>query len=119
MHSVCIYVCVYICIYIYIYIYICSYEGPAGLRAVRRQRRRGHLAAGALKGATPTSPTNIVGFRGFDSSIILIYRGGIPRPIGDSPESLRPAMLVGTMLVGRLGVIRIMRIAQAGFKIEG
>ena len=34
-------------------------------------------------------------FRGFDSSIILILRGGIPRPIGDFPESLSQAMLVG------------------------
>ena len=49
-------------------------------------------------------PTNIVGFGGLDSSIILIQRGGILRSIGDFPESLRQAMLVGTMLVGRLGV---------------
>ena len=47
---------------------------------------------------------NIVDFRGFDSSTILILRGGIPRPIGDFLESLSRAMLVGTMLVGRLGV---------------
>ena len=44
-------------------------------------------------------------FRGFDSSIILILRGEIPRPIGNFPESLTQAMLVGVMLVGRLGVI--------------
>ena len=43
-------------------------------------------------------------FRGFDSSIILILRGGLPRPIGDFPESSSQAMLVGTMLVGKLGV---------------
>ena len=43
-------------------------------------------------------------FRGFDSSIILILRGGIPRPIGDFPEGLSQAMLVGVTLVGRLGV---------------
>ena len=48
--------------------------------------------------------TNIMDFRGFDSSIILILRGGIPRPIGDFPESLSQAMLVGVMLVGGLGV---------------
>ena len=30
--------------------------------------------------------TNIVDFRGFDSSIILISRGGILRPIGDSKK---------------------------------
>ena len=34
--------------------------------------------------STPNLPTNIVDFRGFDSSIILILRGGIPRPIGIS-----------------------------------
>ena len=43
-------------------------------------------------------------FRGFDSSIMLILRGGIPRPMGDFPESLSQAMLVEVMLVGRLGV---------------
>ena len=37
--------------------------------------------------ATPNIPTNIVDFGGFDSSIILIARGGIPRPVGDFPES--------------------------------
>ena len=31
---------------------------------------------------TPNLPTNIVDFRGFDSSTILISRGGIPRPLG-------------------------------------
>ena len=33
---------------------------------------------------TPNLPTNIVGFRGFISSIILILQGGIPRPKGIS-----------------------------------
>ena len=47
---------------------------------------------------------NIVGFRGFDSSMILNERGGMPMPIGDFPESLTQAILVGIMLVGRLGV---------------
>ena len=46
--------------------------------------------------------TNIMDFRGFDSSIILISRGGIPRPIGDFPENLSQAISV--MLVGRSGV---------------
>ena len=44
-------------------------------------------------------------FGGFDSSTILNLRGGIPWPIGDLPESLSQAMLVGTMLAGRLGVL--------------
>ena len=52
----------------------------------------------------PVPPTNAVDFRGFDSSIIFIPRGGIPRPIGDFPESLTQAMLVGVTLVGGLGV---------------
>ena len=49
-------------------------------------------------------PTNIVDFRGFDSSIILILRGGILTCIGNIPESLSQAMLVGVMLVEGLGV---------------
>ena len=55
-------------------------------------------------GSTANLPTNIVDFRGFDSSIMLISRGGILMSIGDLPESSGQAMLVGIMLVGRLGV---------------
>ena len=57
------------------------------------------------KGVTPSLPTNVVGFRGFDLSIILILRGGILMPVGDFPENLSRAMLVGTMSVGGLGVL--------------
>ena len=53
-------------------------------------------------------PTNIVDFGELDSSTLLIVRVGIPRPIGDFPESLTQAMLVGIMLVGRLGVLLVM-----------
>ena len=42
--------------------------------------------------------------RGFYSSIFLIVRGGIPRPIGNSLESLSQQLLVGIISVGRLGV---------------
>ena len=42
-------------------------------------------------------------FRGFDSSIILILRGGILMSNGDFLESLSQAILVGILLVGRLG----------------
>ena len=55
--------------------------------------------------STPGSPTNIVGFGGFDSSTMLILRGGILMSIGDFPESSSQAMLVCVMLVGGLGVI--------------
>ena len=53
---------------------------------------------------TPNRPTNIVDFKGFDSNIILTLRGGILMSIGDFLQSLSQAMLVGVMLVGRLGV---------------
>ena len=52
----------------------------------------------------PNLPISIVDFRGFDSSRILNLRGGILRPIGNFPEILSQAMLVGVILVGRLGV---------------
>ena len=52
----------------------------------------------------PNLPANIVGLRGFDSSIILNSRSGILRPMGNFPESLSQAMLVGVMLAGRFGV---------------
>ena len=48
--------------------------------------------------------TNILDFRGFDSNIISILRGGILMSIGDFPETLSQAMLAGVMLVGRLSI---------------
>ena len=53
---------------------------------------------------TANPRTNNVDFRGFDSSIILILRGGILMSIGDFPECLSQAILVGIILVGRFGV---------------
>ena len=75
----------------------------------REQRRKTHDRCPpegdpTMKSPTPNLPTDMVGFKGFDSSIILIERGGILRFIGDFLESLTQAMLVGTMLVGRLCV---------------
>ena len=84
------YVCVYIYIYIHTYVYTYTHRAPK----LRREKM-------AL---TPNLPTNIVDFRGFDSNLILILRGGILRPIGNFTESLSQAMLVGVMSVGRLGV---------------
>ena len=51
-------------------------------------------------------PTNIMDLRVFDSSIILCLRGGIPRPMGNSPESLSQAILVGIIHVSR-EIVRI------------
>ena len=75
------------------------------------------------KDTTPNLPTNIVDFGRFDSSTILIYRGGILMSIGDFPEVLTRAMLVGTMLVGRLGIQRYLQeslqnIAESHFDLE-
>ena len=39
--------------------------------------------------------------------------------IGDFPESLSRAMLVGTMLVGGLGVFVLLGIHQRGVQSEG
>ena len=49
--------------------------------------------------------TKILDFRGFDSSRICISRGGIPRRIGDFPETLSHAILVRIIVVGRFGVL--------------
>ena len=48
--------------------------------------------------------TNIMDFRGFDSSIILMLRGGIPWPMGNFLQSLSQAILVGIILVGRFDI---------------
>ena len=57
-----------------------------------------------VRSHTANLHTNIMDFGGFDSSIVLILRGGILMSIGDFEEDLSQAMLVGIMLVGRLGV---------------
>ena len=48
--------------------------------------------------------TKILDFTGLDSSRILVLMGGIPRPIGNFPDSLIQRILVGIILVGRLGL---------------
>ena len=77
----------YECVYIHIYIYrerereICIHI--QGINAVVYE----HLQVPTSDWhalSTPNLPTNTVGFGGFDSSIILILRGGILMPIGIS-----------------------------------
>ena len=67
--------------------------------------------APASRTSTPNLPTNIVDFRRFDSSVILISTGGIPRLIRDFPEGLSQAISAGIRLVGRLGV-RVFRSSR-------
>ena len=64
---------------------------------------RGHFCACL---STANLRTKIMDFRGFDPSMILIFRGGIRRPIGNFLEILSQRLLVGINLVGRLGVRR-------------
>ena len=51
----------------------------------------------------PNLPTKIVDFKGFDSNIILMLRGGILKSIENFLEFVSQAILAGIILVGRLG----------------
>ena len=53
--------------------------------------------------ATANLRTKILDFRGLDSSIILMSRGGTLMSIGNFLETLSQQILVGRFLVGRLG----------------
>ena len=65
-------------------------------------------AVGVAEEKRPTANlrTKILDIRGFDSSIIFILRAGILMSIGNFPEVLSQRILVGIILVGRLGVRR-------------
>ena len=78
------YICIYIYIYVHTYIYIYierergRYRHSRSSRrwtcpAARRSRRSG---GNHLSDATPSPPTKSLDFRGFDSSRLLILRGG-------------------------------------------
>ena len=84
--------------YMYMYMYMCIYIYIYRERERERERHR------QVPESTANLRTNILDFRGFDSSIILILWGAILMSIGDFPESLSRAILVGIMFVGRLGV---------------
>ena len=100
--------CIYIYIYIlrtYIYIYIYTYYTRT-LEDIRRNIIDEYIGCICVlkkqcssictaENPLPTRLSLVVDFRGFDSSIILISRGGISRPRGDFPESLSRAMFVG------------------------
>ena len=104
--------------YIYIYIHrerereIHNHMMPSGRPApsevqqdpVGSKNSSARSSKGAQEKSKANLHTNILEFRGFDSSIILMLRGQIPRPIGNLLESLSQAILVGIILVGRLGV---------------
>ena len=85
--------------------YSCSGQSLPVAWATRRVRRSTALAG--MSCSTADLRTKTLDFRDFDSSIILIIRGEIPRLIGSSPESLSQAILVGIILVGRWGVCHV------------
>ena len=62
--------------------------------------------------------TKILDFRGFDSSRILILRGRIFMSMGNFPDVLSQRILVGIILVGRLGVNRPSCSARKDFALE-
>ena len=76
----------------------------------RRPPADARLAVGAaaplprVQGAASLR-TMTLDFRGFDSIIILVLRGGIPRPEGDFLETLRQGIVVWRFLVRRLAVV--------------
>ena len=64
------------------------------------------ITGGNMKGtANLRTSTDTMDSRGFDSSIISMLRGGIPRSIGNFQESLSQAISVGIMLAGRSRVV--------------
>ena len=101
----------YMCIYIYIYIYIITF--PASYSSCTIRRVSEGLTYIYIYTYTCvyiyiyiyTCVTKIMDFRGFDSRIILIVRGGILRSVEDFPEMLSQRTLVGTILVRRLAVV--------------
>ena len=95
--------------YIYIYTHIHTYYIHSQKGGSERGSRDpsplpSGVSTGLDVGRTANLCTNIMDFRGFDSSIILILRGGVLMSIGDFSGSLSQAILVGIMLVGRLSV---------------
>ena len=72
---------------------ICPQPNPDGVQPMN-----------VLDVSTANLHTKILDFREFDSSRVLNLRGGILMPIGNSPDILSQAILVGMILAERLGV---------------
>ena len=111
----CIYIYIYIYIYtfnIYIYIYmniICK-NSTIIYACIKLHYDIFHditscynMLCYVMLSYTPNLPTNIVDFRGFDSSTILVLRGGTLMSVGNSPESLSQAMLGGCNVSREIG----------------
>ena len=80
-------------------------EGGAALG-----RERGLRVVREVDLHTPNPPTKSSGFRVFDSSRLLILRGGILVSVNFDrglPESLTQGLLIGKLLIGGLGVLHV------------
>ena len=69
------------------------------------------VSSGPAQGCTANLHTKILDFRGFGSSRIVKFRGGILMSIGNIPEILSQRILAGIILLGRLGLHAGVRIA--------
>ena len=67
---------------------------------------------------TANLPNEVMDFRGFDASIVLIFRGGILLSIGNFPESLGQAILAGRFLLGRLGASLAVGVLRSQGRME-
>ena len=105
----------YVCLFVYVifigwFLFILFQGQPGALpaysltacsRSARKEcffstdtgRQNKCVTAGSHPQRTANLRTEILDFRESGSSRILILRGGIPRPIGNFPESLRQAIL--------------------------
>ena len=97
-----------ILLWLYYVLYTTYYTPPAAWPPPRRTA--GSAAADPPFGPSSWRPISVLVLRfwiseGFDSSRILILRGGTPRPKGNFPEILSQQILEGQFLVGRLGVL--------------
>ena len=112
-----IYVYIYIYIHIFIYtLYVCIYQSLSlslyiyiYIYFFQHNFEQQFMSRTMCSPFTANFRTKILEVRGFDSSRILVLRDGIPRPIGSFLESLSQAILVGIILVKRLGVRAIFR----------
>ena len=115
--SIYIYIYIYICICVYMFMYVCIYIYIYALTYILScvpERVRALSGKGDESGSRPSGNrhaanlrTRIMDFGGFGSSRILLLRGRILRPTGNFPESWSQRILVGIILVGRLGARRI------------
>ena len=84
------------------------------LRGGQEARGGGGGRVGPTDWDTANLRTEILDFRGFDSSRILSLRDGILMSVWDFPEMLSQQILVGMIFVGTLGAGSVLRAVFSG-----